>query len=1020
MSIFVVDNKAGILTSEKTVLDVFKERITRALENNEKISFYIAVGFFFFEGFQKIYPLLKDLYEKGFLNEFKVVMGPETRKSTKEVLEALKKDAAFLNDETFEFIKKLYKENKFDFRIFLERPFHIKLYIFDFARSGLEVWAGSANLTEAGLTENVELIVPTGITIDEKDLYKQFFNEIWNKSSDKVENLKVIDIFKEASISEVLYLHPRDFIISLLKIMGKEYLVKNISSDLSYLGEFQTMSYYLCLEKMKTYGGAVLANSYGLGKTDVGCMIARYYKELGKKVLIVYPPVIEEHWKKTLEKVGLERSDVEWLSRGMLQKSDFDYEKYQGVDLIIVDEAHHFRISKPKSNRRENLENIIKINPNSHILLITATPINISLLDFTELLKLFIKGNYKERFETEGILTKIHEIERSVKANEITENVIEKLNELIVKFTIRIEWPDIIKYFPDDLKKISGKEKIESPTVFQVTYKYDEEIVKNIFDRVVPFLEKLNFEYTKLWEKEYKEDKNLIWWYKWRLYKRLESSIIAFKISLENILEKNIFIKDFLTKVVKNIKHMEKTNLFSKERLENIKNTFLSLSNSKKKEVLKRFQSDIDIINDMLRNIQKIKDLEARDEKVKKLIEILEKEKKPTIVFSESRDTVIYIGKQLKKHGNFKFRLAYGGEVSIDEEIGEEIEISTTDKDKIQEYFNKGEIDVLVTTDIMGEGVNLPGPENKNPIIINFDLHYNPVRLIQRDGRAIRIDHPKKVFIYNFEPDERIDKELELCDRVAKRIENIISTIGLDFVIWAIEEKKIKKFSEKNRKRAIRLIREYKDLLATKTPEEIKKSVVPTLSKEDKALREFIKYWGISEETVKYLSRDYRKPIFTGLQKEKQNTVDYFVVFEYRGGIHTLGELKFSEKKLETNITKGDLEKINSLISEKCIEFDKEFLKTTPRKDRLDSQIEKLSEKNERLKDIFRSIDISGFTKKDKKLILDHLKKIDKLSPWKKEEEIEKLQALLNKQITTQGYQKSITKPKLLAVIKYG
>jgi len=1017
MDNFVVDNRAGLLTDEKTVLDVFEERIKGALNNNEKISFYIAVGFFFFEGFKKIYPLLKDLDENGLLQEFKVVMGPETRKSTKEVLEALKKDATILNNETFEFIKKLYDENRFDFRIFLERGFHIKLYIFNFARSGLEVWAGSANLTEAGLAENVELIVPTGITIKERGLYMHFFNEIWKKSSDEVENLKVIDIVREASSSEVLYLHPREFIINLLKIMGKEYLVKNISSDLSYLGEFQNMSYYLCLEKMKTYGGAILANSYGLGKTDVGCMIARYYKELGKKVLIIYPPVIEEHWKKTLEKVGLKRSDVEWLSRGMLQKSDFDYEKYKGVDLIIVDEAHHFRISKPKSNRRENLENIIKINPNSHILLITATPINISLLDFTELLKLFVKGNYKERFETEGILTKIHEIERDVKAKEITENVIEKLNELIRKFTIRIEWPDIIKYFPEDLKKISGKEKIESPDVIQVTYKYDEEIVKNVFDKVVPFLEKLNFEYTKLWEKEYKEDKDLIWWYKWRLYKRLESSIIAFRISLENILEKDTFLKEFLMKATANTKYEEKTKLFSKGRLENIKNIFLSLSDSKKKEILERLQSDINVINNMLQNIGKIEDLEERDEKIKKLFEILKKEKKPTLVFSESRDTVIYIGKQLKRHGGFKFQLAYGGEAP-DEEIGEEIEIPTVDKDKIQEYFNKGEFDVLVTTDIMGEGANLPGPENKNSIVINFDLHYNPVRLIQRDGRAIRIDHPKKVIMYNFEPDERIDKELELCDRIAERIENIISTIGLDFMIWAIEQKKIKKFSEENRKRVIRLIREYKDLLATKTPEEIKKGIVPTLSKEDKALREFIKYWGISDESVKYLFRSYEKPIFTGIEKE--SATDYFVVFEYRGGIHTLGELAFSEKKLDTNITRGDLEEINSLISEKCIELDNEFLKTTLIKSKIDRQIEKLSEKYEELKDIFKSVDVLDFAKRDKKKILDHLKKIEKLPPWEKDTEIKKLQDELSNKRMKYNYQKSITKPKLLAVIKYG
>lgn len=131
--------------------------------------------------------------------------------------------------------------------------------------------------------------------------------------------------------------------------------------------------------------GCILANSFGLGKTDVGCMIARYYKELGKKILIIYLPVTEQHWKRTLEKVGLKESDVERPSRGMLQKGDFNYEKYQGIDLIIVDEAHHFRVSKPKSNRRENLENIIK-------------------------------------------------------------EVIEKLNELIKMFSVRIEWPDLPLY----------------------------------------------------------------------------------------------------------------------------------------------------------------------------------------------------------------------------------------------------------------------------------------------------------------------------------------------------------------------------------------------------------------------------------------------------------------------------------------------------------------------------------------------------------------------------------------------
>ena len=1013
MDRYIVDNLAKILPREKSVLDVFRDRIQRAIKNNQEILLRIAVGFFFFEGFQKLYPTLKQLYRMGLLKGFKLVMGPETRKTTKEVLEALKNDAMALDDETFSFIKKLYDEKKFDFRIFLERNFHIKLYLFEIGNE-IEIWAGSANLTEGGLEENIELIVPTAaLTFEDKDLYRKFFDEIWKRSTDEVENLRVIDVIREASLSEVVYLHPRDFIINLIKILGKEYLIKNISADLSYLAEFQNMSYYLCIDKLNKYGGSILANSFGLGKTDVGCMIARYYKELGKRVLIIYPPVVEGHWKRTLEKVGLKETDVEWLSRGMLQKRDFDYEKYQGVDLIIVDEAHHFRISKPKSNRRENLENIIKLNPKSHVLLITATPINTSLLDFTELLKLFVKGNYKERFESEGILLKIKEIERNVKEKVLTKEIIEKLNELIKTFTVRIEWPDLPIYFKGDLKKIANVEDIETPDVFPVNYKYDEEIARKIFDRVVPFLSKLNFEYTKLWEKEYKEDKNLIWWYKWRLYKRLESSITAFSISLGNILEKNKFLLEFLKKVIANPKYIKKTTLFSKERLENIKSTFLSLSDLKRKKILERIEKDIALIERMLQNIQEIKNLGERDEKIKKLFEILEKENKPTIIFSESRDTVIYIGKRLRKYGKFKFKMAYGGEAPIDEETGERF--GEVNKEKIEKDFNDGKFDILVTTDIMGEGVNLPRAD----VVVNFDLHYNPVRLIQRDGRAIRINNPKKITIYNFEPDERIDKELELCDRLAERVENIISTIGLDFLIWSIEQKKVKEISERNRKRIVKLLREYKDLLASKTPEELKKGIPPTLSKEDKALRDFIKFWNISEEAVETRARIYRKPIFTALEKEA--TTDYFVVFRYRGAVHTLGEISFSENKVETKLSKRELERIRNLISERCLEMDREFLKISyKRKDKVTTQIEKIIEKIEELKDVFERIDVTILPRRDREGILKILKKLEKIPPWKREDEITKLKNMLNEKMKARGYQKVLEEPRLLAVIKYG
>ena len=117
-------------------------------------------------------------------------------------------------------------------------------------------------------------------------------------------------------------------------------------------------------------------------------------------------------------------------------------------------------------------------------------------------------------------------------------------------------------------------------------------------------------------------------------------------------------------------------------------------------------------------------------------------------------------------------------------------------KKEIQDDFNSGIYDIIITTDVLSEGVNLPRAD----VVINFDLPYNPVRLIQRSGRAIRLNNPKHIKIYNFKPDESIDKELELCERLKTRVENIISTIGIEFIIWSIAQKKIDKFSNRNRK----------------------------------------------------------------------------------------------------------------------------------------------------------------------------------------------------------------------------
>jgi len=72
-------------------------------------------------------------------------------------------------------------------------------------------------------------------------------------------------------------------------------------------------------------------------------------------------------------------------------------------------------------------------------------------------------------------------------------------------------------------------------------------------------------------------------------------------------------------------------------------------------------------------------------------------------------------------------------------------------------------------------------------------LPYNPVVLVQRAGRALRITNPKKLLIYNFKPEEDIDKELEIYNRLEVRLKTILDIIGLDFIVWLMDEKMVEK-----------------------------------------------------------------------------------------------------------------------------------------------------------------------------------------------------------------------------------
>ena len=186
---------------------------------------------------------------------------------------------------------------------------------------------------------------------------------------------------------------------------------------------------------------------------------------------------------------------------------------------------------------------------------------------------------------------------------------------------------------------------------------------------------------------------------------------------------------------------------------------------------------------DDILNILNNKDI-IRDNKIKTLINILNTEirNKKILIFTQYKDTARYIYKVLKDNIE---------DVNIEEIDGSK---KQDKQDIIQRFAPKAndfkiddnkEIDILISTDILSEGQNL---QDSN-IIINYDLPWNPVRIIQREGRIDRIttEHDY-IYLYNFMPDKDLDKLLNLVDKIKNKIKNINSTIGNESKIISEDE----------------------------------------------------------------------------------------------------------------------------------------------------------------------------------------------------------------------------------------
>lgn len=691
-----------------------------------------------------------------------------------------------------------------------ERSFlHGKAFIFGDEEGLL---SGSSNFTAAGLISNMELNLgrydPAPVA-----RVKRWFDELWAEAVP----------YDLASIYAERY-EKRDPYLIYLRVLWERYkdeLVEQTPVGTPIrLTTFQNDGIFRAQRIIEKHSGVIIADGVGLGKTFIGGeLIRQAVQDRRQRALLVAPATLRDGtWARfaDIHQLYLDCVSYEELAQDSRLGGDRiclkqDPNQYA---LVIVDEAQAFR--NPDTRRAQALRRLLQGKPPKTLVLMTATPVNNSLWDLYYLLTYFI--GHDAAFSDVGI--------RSLKDRFIESARMDPddlrpdaLFDILDATTVRRTRHFVRRYYPND--RVIGPGGIDMPVQFPdphvraVNYSFDEAL-PGFFDEFAAALAPAEGDpgltlarytprrYRRTGEPQEGMEAALTGLLRSGLLKRFESSVRAFAYTAERMAKSHDIFLEALDRgfimdaaVIDEWAQMDGDEAFE---------TLLETSGVEKAEDYDtaRLKADAEHDRDLLRRFaDRAKGVEPdRDPKLQQLTRELEsiiaqarkegageediRDKRKVIIFSYFSDTVDWIVDYLKDKLNVDTKLAeYRGRlasVSGDESRGG---ISREDavfgfaprSSEAPAGKEEDRFDILITTDVLAEGVNLQQARH----IINFDLPWNPMRLVQRHGRIDRIGSPHRdVFLTCFFPDRRLDDLLTLESRIRRKLAQAAASVGVE------------------------------------------------------------------------------------------------------------------------------------------------------------------------------------------------------------------------------------------------
>ncbi len=660
----------------------------------------------------------------------------------------------------------------------------------------------SANLTQGGLSANLEL----GMVHYQPNVVGmalQWHQRLWDDAEDFREGL--LDLLRPPLLES----DPQTvFLRALLELYEGDLDDAPPVPELHDLTAFQRDGFARAKRILDKHGGVLFADGVGMGKTEIGLQFVREYAQgKGQHVLVISPAQLRDRlWQQRLDEAVLPGEVVSYqelaqdrqLSRdGVRRVLSVNKDVYR---LVIIDEAHAYR--NVGNTWYAALDRLMG-GPPKKLVLLTATPVNNSLWDLHNLFLLF--GRHDGAFSGEPLrIPSLRRFFAEAGASR-TENLSEdKLFPVLDALTVRRDRAFIKQHYGSERFSDGTVVKFPEPELHERRYDLDS-THPGIFQDIADGIDRLTMARYRLSayrndvEDESASEAALAGLIQSQLLQRFESSWYAALQTVNRMRTAN----EILVRLVSELEVVPPPEVVRElvgEAMED--DSFLDAelidsavaaseggipANRFRDDFLPALEKDLEILGNLTTSLKALEGLP--DPKLQALQDVLSSTAAQKMaIFTSFQDTAFYLKERIEDRpeilGGRSWTVVIGSETSADTRMRELErfcpESVTGDPDFVPA---DGEVDVMLSTDILSEGQNLQQAQT----VLSYDMPWNPQRVVQRNGRVIRLRSPHEtVYLYTLLPEQGdLDRLLKLEAKLQAKIMAANASVGMETPVLA-------------------------------------------------------------------------------------------------------------------------------------------------------------------------------------------------------------------------------------------